>query len=40
MSDWRSHASGLNQLIDLRGGMKQLRKESPYLAPTIAVFVM
>ncbi|KAF1915756.1 hypothetical protein BDU57DRAFT_586971 [Ampelomyces quisqualis] len=40
MADWRSHASGLNQLIGLRGGTKKLRKEAPYLAPTIAVFII
>jgi hypothetical protein len=40
MADWRSHASGLNKLISLRGGLKQLMKESRYLAPTLAIFVL
>ncbi|KAH7409786.1 fungal-specific transcription factor domain-containing protein [Phaeosphaeria sp. MPI-PUGE-AT-0046c] len=40
MADWRSHAGGLNRLIGMRGGLRKLMKDSPYLTPTLAVFVL
>jgi hypothetical protein len=40
MGDWRSHAIGLNLLIEMRGGIRTLLKQSPYLSPTLSVFVL
>ncbi|KAL5117027.1 hypothetical protein ACEQ8H_005113 [Pleosporales sp. CAS-2024a] len=40
MADWRTHADGLNRLIELRGGMRSLMKESHYLVPTLSIFVL
>ncbi|KAH3920020.1 hypothetical protein HBH56_021740 [Parastagonospora nodorum] len=40
IANWRSHASGLNQLIHLRGGIRSLMKQSPYLTPTLAIFML
>ncbi|KAH3990112.1 hypothetical protein HBH52_001700 [Parastagonospora nodorum] len=40
IANWRSHASGLNQLIHLRGGIRSLMKQSPYLTPTLAIFIL
>jgi hypothetical protein len=40
MGDWRSHAGGLNRLIEMRGGVHEVLKQSPYLSPTISIFVL
>lgn len=40
MADWRSHASGLKRLIDMRGGFRSLMKQSPHLAPTLVVYIL
>lgn len=40
MADWRSHASGLKQLVDMRGGFRNLMKQSPHLAPTLVVYIL
>ncbi|RAR10710.1 lysosomal acid lipase cholesteryl ester hydrolase precursor [Stemphylium lycopersici] len=39
-ADWRSHISGMKQLIDLRGGPKQLMKESPHLVASVVLYLM
>ncbi|KAL6710639.1 hypothetical protein ACN47E_008687 [Coniothyrium glycines] len=39
-ADWRPHASGLQRLIDMRGGFIKLMKSAPYLAPTLIVYVL
>ncbi|KAF2822970.1 hypothetical protein CC86DRAFT_356812 [Ophiobolus disseminans] len=40
MADWRSHASGMKQLVDMRGGLRTLLKESPHLSPTLVVYIL
>ncbi|KAH7091343.1 fungal-specific transcription factor domain-containing protein [Paraphoma chrysanthemicola] len=40
MADWRSHASGLRRIIDMRGGFRTLMKQSPHLAPTLVVYIL
>jgi hypothetical protein len=40
MSDWRSHARGVNRLIEMRGGIRTLLEQSPYLSPTLSIFVL
>jgi hypothetical protein len=40
MADWRSHAGGLNRLIEMRGGFEDLLKQSPYLSSTLSMFVL
>ena len=40
MADWRSHASGMKQLVDMRGGFKSLLQQSPYLAPTLVIYIL
>ncbi|KAF2027869.1 hypothetical protein EK21DRAFT_71024 [Setomelanomma holmii] len=40
MADWRSHASGLRRIIDMRGGFKSLLRQTPHLAPTLVVYIL
>ncbi|OAG16175.1 hypothetical protein CC77DRAFT_390393 [Alternaria alternata] len=38
--DWRSHADGMKQLIDIRGGFQSLLRAAPHLTSALVVFVI
>ncbi|UPX10496.1 uncharacterized protein EKO05_0001154 [Ascochyta rabiei] len=38
--DWRSHAIGIKQLIDMRGGFATLIREASYLTSALVIFVI
>ncbi|PSN72315.1 hypothetical protein BS50DRAFT_569829 [Corynespora cassiicola Philippines] len=38
--NWRTHADGLIQLINMRGGMMSLYREKVYLQPGITIFLL
>lgn len=40
VGDWRSHARGMLQLIDMRGGFEELLRTAPYLTAALVIFVM
>ncbi|KAF1848804.1 uncharacterized protein K460DRAFT_304288 [Cucurbitaria berberidis CBS 394.84] len=40
MADWRSHASGMNRVIDMRGGFKNLMKQAPHLTPALVIYMI
>ncbi|KAH8719501.1 fungal-specific transcription factor domain-containing protein [Phaeosphaeriaceae sp. PMI808] len=40
MADWRAHASGMKQLVDMRGGFKSLMSQAPHLTPTLVVYIL
>ncbi|KAH7366665.1 fungal-specific transcription factor domain-containing protein [Pyrenochaeta sp. MPI-SDFR-AT-0127] len=39
-ADWRAHASGMQRLLDMRGGLKALRQQAPYLVPSLIVYIL
>jgi hypothetical protein len=40
LSDWRLHASGMQRLIDMRGGIKKLSKEAPYMISSLVIYIL
>ncbi|KAI1379478.1 fungal-specific transcription factor domain-containing protein [Hypoxylon crocopeplum] len=39
-TDWRAHLEGARKIIQLRGGLKEILSESPYLKPFLALFIV
>ncbi|KAF1938743.1 hypothetical protein EJ02DRAFT_409887 [Clathrospora elynae] len=38
--DWRSHAKGLQRLLDLRGGVKKVTSEAPHMTSSLVLYVL
>ena len=40
LSDWRLHATGMQRLVDMRGGIKKLAKEAPYMISSLVIYIL
>lgn len=38
--DWRSHARGMNRLIDMRDGFGALLRSAPHLTSSLVIFIV
>jgi hypothetical protein len=40
LSDWRLHAGGMQRLIDMRGGIKKLANDAPYMISSLVIYIL
>jgi hypothetical protein len=39
-TNWESHIDGLQRVVAMRGGFKNLIKQSPHLTPTLVIYIL